>query len=145
MAEIDRFSLFTEARERFGQGFVRSLDGSMPLLADRLETSVSLSRQEGMQRSLRGAAEVLRRESAARSQRSLAQLYDLTFRLLELNQSRSSGDDSALLSLLPDHELDLQILCDELSNAIREALGETYHSWLRRIEALTLRRSIEPR
>ena len=145
MAEIDRFSLFTEARERFGQGFVRSLDGAIPLLADRLENSVSPSRQAGMQRSLRLAADVLRSESAARSQRSLAQLYDLTFRLLELNQSRSVGDESALLSLLPDHELDLQILCDELSNAIREALGETYHSWLRRIEALTLKRSIEPR
>lgn len=145
MAEIDRFSLFTEARERFGQGFVRSLDGSIPLLADRLEKSVSLSRHAGMQRSLRVAAEVLRGESAARSQRSLAQLYDLTFRLLELNQSRAAGDENAFLSLLPDHELDLQILCDELSNAIREVLGETYHSWLRRIEALTLRRSIEPR
>ena len=145
MAEIDRFSLFTEARERFGQGFVRSLDGSIPLLADRLEKSISLSRQAGMQRSLRMAAEVLRGESAARSQRSLAQLYDMTFRLLELNQSRSAGDETAFLSLLPDHELDLQILCDELSNAIREALGATYHSWLRRIEALTLRRSIEPR
>jgi Protein of unknown function (DUF1631) len=145
LAEIDRFSLFTEARERFGQGFVRSLDGAIPLLADRLENSVSLSRQAEMQRSLRLAADVLRSESAARSQRSLAQLYDLTFRLLELNQSRSVGDESALLSLLPDHELDLQILCDELSNAIREALGETYHSWLRRIEALTLKRSIEPR
>jgi hypothetical protein len=145
LAEIDRFSLFTEARERFGQGFVRSLDGSIPLLADRLEKSISLSRQAGMQRSLRMAAEVLRGESAARSQRSLAQLYDMTFRLLELNQSRSAGDETAFLSLLPDHELDLQILCDELSNAIREALGATYHSWLRRIEALTLRRSIEPR
>jgi hypothetical protein len=145
LAEIDRFSLFTEARERLGQGFVRSLDRSIPLLADRLQKSVDLSQQPAMQLSLRAAADVLRREGVVRAQRSLAQLYDLTFRLLELNQSRSPGDESALPSLLPDHELDLQILCDELANTIREALGPTYDSWLRRIEALTLRRSIEPR
>jgi hypothetical protein len=145
LAEIDRFSLFTEARERLGQGFVRSLDRSIPLLADRLQKSVALSQQPAMQLSLQAAADVLRREGVVRAQRSLAQLYDLTFRLLELNQSRSPGDESALPSLLPDHELDLQILCDELANTIREALGPTYDSWLRRIETLTLRRSIEPR
>ena len=145
MAEIDRFSLFTEARERLGQGFVRSLDRSIPLLADRLQKSVGLSQQPAMQLSLQAAADVLRREGVVRAQRSLVQLYDLTFRLLELNQSRTPGDESALPSLLPDHELDLQILCDELANTIREALGPTYDSWLRRIETLTLRRSIEPR
>ena len=145
MAEIDRFSLFTEARERLGQGFVRSLDKSIPLLADRLQKSVGLSQQPTMQLSLQAAADVLRREGVVRAQRSLAQLYDLTFRLLELNQSRTPGDESALPSLLPDHELDLQVLCDELANTIREALGPTYDSWLRRIETLTLRRSIEPR
>ncbi len=145
MADIDRFSLFTEARERLGQGFVRSLGSSIPLLADRLQKCVALSQHAQMQRRMQAAADVLRREGVVRAQRSLAQLYDLTFRLLELNQSRSADDDSALLSLLPDHELDLQILCDELANAIREALGPNYDAWLRRVESLTLRPSIEPR
>jgi hypothetical protein len=94
---------------------------------------------------LLAAAAVLRGEAGARAQRGLGHLYDLTFRLLELNQSRAPREDAPLLALLQDRELDLQILAEGLSNAIRELLGPAYDTWVRRVDALTGTESIDVR
>ena len=143
--DIDRFVLFTEARERLGQAFVLSLAGAIPELSVALEDSAEASGSIVVRRELFAAAAVLRGEAGARAQRGLGHLYDLTFRLLELNQSRAPHEDAPLLALLHDRELDLQILADELSNAIRELLGPAYDTWVRRVDALTGTESIDVR
>ncbi|MFN8838869.1 MAG: DUF1631 family protein, partial [Burkholderiales bacterium] len=138
MADPDRFSLFTEARERLGQALVRTLSGALPEAADALEQAAERAVPIGGRRELFAAAAVLRVEATPRTQRALARLYDLAFRLLEINQSASVVEgEPPLLALLGDDELDHQILVDALSNAVRERLGGAYVLAQRRIDALT--------
>jgi hypothetical protein len=143
--EIDRFVLFTEARERLGQAFVGSLAAAIPELSSALEDAAETSGSIVARRELFAAATVLRGEAGGRAQRGLGHLYDLTFRLLELNQSRAPDEDEPRLALLHDRELDLQILGDELSTAIRDILGPAYDIWNRRVDALTGTESIDAR
>jgi hypothetical protein len=138
VADLDRFSLFTEARERLGRAFVRALSAALPEVADTLEQSADLAASIVGRRQLAAAAAVLRMEAGGRSQRALARLYDLTFRMLEFNQSPPSDDgEPPMLSLLGEAELDHQILADEVSKAIREHLGAAYEVALRRVDGLT--------
>ncbi|MFO0235557.1 MAG: DUF1631 family protein, partial [Burkholderiales bacterium] len=138
MADPDRFSLFTEARERLGQALVRTLSGALPEAADALEQAAERAVPIGGRRELFAAAAVLRVEATPRTQRALVRLYDLAFRLLEINQSASVVEgEPPLLALLGDDELDHQILVDALSNAVRERLGGAYVLAQRRIDALT--------
>lgn len=143
--EIDRFALFTEARERLGQAFVGGLAAAIPELSSALEDASETSGSIVARRELFAAAAVLRGEAVTRAQRGLGHLYDLTFRLLELNQSRAPDEDEPRLALLHDRELDLQILGDELSTAIRDILGPAYDIWIRRVDALTGTESIDSR
>ncbi len=138
MADLDRFSLFTEARERLGQAFLRALSTALPEAADTLEQSVDLATTIVGRRQLVAAAALLRMEAGGRSQRALARLYDLAFRMLELNQSPPAADgESPMLSLLGEEELDHQILADEVAQAVREHMGAAYEVALRRIDGLT--------
>jgi hypothetical protein len=138
VADPDRFSLFTEARERLGQALVRTLSGALPEAADALEQAAERAVPIGGRRELFAAAAVLRVEATPRTQRALARLYDLAFRLLEINQSASVVEgEPPLLALLGDDELDHQILVDALSKAVRERLGGAYVLAQRRIDALT--------
>ncbi len=143
--DIDRFVLFTEARERLGQAFVRGLTAAIPELATALENAAEAFGSIVARRELIASAAVLRGEATARAQRSLGHLYDLTFRLLELNQSSAPNEEAPLLALMHDRELDLQILADELSNVVRELLGPAYDTWIRRVDALTDTESLDVR
>lgn len=145
VAETNRFALFTETREWLGVRFMRSLSEGIPLMADGLAQSGQRAETAAVARALEAAAFTLRSETGARAQRGLSHLYDLTFRLLELNQARHRADDSALLSLLHGRELDLQILADELANAIRDHVGARYVPWLRTVDGLTRTTSSETR
>ncbi|HYF58113.1 MAG TPA: DUF1631 family protein, partial [Burkholderiaceae bacterium] len=136
MSVVDRFTLFTQARERLGRGFSRTLVASLPVLADAIEAA-AMRENGGARRSMLAAAGLLRIEGAERARRALVQLYDIAFRLLELNQTRPAGDDPPLLALLPDQALDRQILADELAQALRERLETVYPRWLARVDALT--------
>jgi hypothetical protein len=91
------------------------------------------------------AERMLRTDLRARVRDAVSTLNDLTVRLLELNQSSGRVDDSAWLSLLPERELEMQILADELANAIQEQVGCAYAGWLKRIERLTLHPASETR
>jgi hypothetical protein len=138
VADLDRFSLFTEARERLGRAFVRALSAALPEMADTLEQSAGLAASILGRRQILAAAAVLRMEADGRSQRALARLYDLTFRMLELNQSPPAADgEPPMLSLLGEEELDHQILADEVAKAVREHLGAAYEVALRRVDGLT--------
>ncbi len=138
MADIDRFSLFTEARERLGRAFLRALSTALPEVADTLEQSADLAASIVGRRQLAAAAALLRMEAGGRSQRALARLYDLTFRMLALNQSPPAADDEPpMLSLLGEEELDHQVLADEVAKAVREHLGAAYEVALRRVDGLT--------
>ncbi|RPH42351.1 MAG: DUF1631 family protein, partial [Burkholderiales bacterium] len=138
MADLDRFSLFTEARERLGRAFVRALSAALPDVADSLEQAGDTAASLVGRRQLAAAAAVLRMETGSRSQRALARLYDLTFRMLEVNQTAPTGDgDPPMLSLLGEEELDHQILADEVGKAVRERLGPAYEVALRRVDGLT--------
>ncbi|MCX7228742.1 MAG: DUF1631 family protein [Burkholderiales bacterium] len=138
MADLDRFSLFTEARERLGRAFVRALSAALPEMADTLEQSAGLAASIVGRRQLLAAAAVLRMEADGRTQRALARLYDLTFRMLELNQSPPPADgEPPMLSLLGEEELDHQILADEVAKTVREHLGAACEVALRRVDGLT--------
>jgi len=138
VADLDRFSLFTEARERLGRAFVRALSAALPEVADTLEQSADVAASIVGRRQLLAAASVLRMEVGGRSQRALARLYDLTFRMLEFNQSPPAADgEPPMLSLLGEEELDHQILADEVAKAVREHLGAAYEVAMRRVDGLT--------
>jgi hypothetical protein len=139
----DRFALFTEVRERLGQAFVRTLSAGLPELADRIEVVADVAASALTRRERYASAAVLRIEAVPRAHRALGRLYDITFRLLEINQSRPDAEFP--LSLVADEELDVRILADELAARIRERLGAPYEAWLHRVESLTLTRSIEVR
>jgi hypothetical protein len=138
VADIDRFSLFTEARERLGRSLVRSVSSALPECAQALERAGEGVSSAPVRRELIAAASVLVVEHDARAPRALARLYDLSFRLLELNESAVlEHAEAPLLALLGDDELDHQILVDALAGDVRERLGARYEHSQRRIDALT--------
>ena len=125
---------------------MRALSTALPEVADTLEQSADLATSIVGRRQFAAAAAELRMEAGGRSQRALARLYDLTFRMLELNQSPPAADgEPPLLSLLGEEELDHQILADEVAKAVREHLGAAYEVALRRVDGLTRTVSDETR
>ena len=141
----NRFDLFARTRESLGQHLSEVLTEGLPALADALAQSAIRSDSPVARDALMNAARVLRTDVRGRVKSAISTLNDLTFRLLELNQSKGRVDDSAWLSLLPERELELQILADELANAIQEQIGDVYPGWLKRIEQLTLQAASETR
>lgn len=137
MTDTERFALFAETRERIGQAFVRELAEAIVALADTIDRPTDPQATEALACDAPQAAAMLREQAPTRAQRGLSSLNDLTFRLLELNQTQTRADDSSLLSLLPARSIDLQILADELAHAIRDLLGPAYAGWLGRVDALT--------
>ena len=138
MADLDRFSLFTEARERLGRALVAAVSATLPEAADALERAAEGEPSIAGRRALFATSAEMRIEAGARAQRALSRLYDLTFRLLELNQSGASAEGGPpLLALLGDEAPDQQSLVDELARAVRESLGEAHVPALRRVESLT--------
>ena len=138
MADLDRFSLFTEARERLGRALVAAVSATLPEAADALERAADGEPSIAGRRALFATSAEMRIEAGARAQRALSRLYDLTFRLLELNQSGASAEGGPpLLALLGDEAPDQQCLVDELARAVRESLGEAHVPALRRVESLT--------
>ena len=137
MSDSDRFSLFTEARERLGRSLVRGVAASLPEVADALEDATDRSDSIVARRQFYMAATALRDEGTARAQRSLGRLYDLTFRMLEANQATEPNGEPPLLALLQEDELDLQIFGADVAAAVRERLAADYDTALRRVDALT--------
>ncbi len=137
MTDPERFALFADTRERIGQAFVRELTEAIIALADTIDRPTDPHAAETLACDAATAAAMLREQAPTRARRGLSSLNDLTFRLLELNQTQTRADDSSLLSLLPGRSIDLQILADELAHAIRDLLGPAYAGWLGRVDALT--------
>ncbi|MEI7446819.1 MAG: DUF1631 family protein, partial [Burkholderiales bacterium] len=137
MPDIDRFSLFTEARERLGHAFARGLGEALPEVATALARAADDATSIVGRRRLTDGAASLRLERDERVRRALARLYDLTFRMLEANQSAGTQGEPPLLALMADDELDHQILADEVAGAVRERLGAAYDVALRRVDTLT--------
>jgi hypothetical protein len=140
VTDSDRFALFARTRERLGKSFQHALSDGIEALADTADPAASAGSSRSSEPSPEWVqlAPTLRAQVQSRTRHGLSILNDLTFRLLELNQTQSRPDDSSLLSLLPGHGLDLQILADELANAIREMCGgDAYSAWLTRIDGLT--------
>jgi len=137
VSDSDRFSLFTEARERLGRSLVRGVAASLPEVADALEDATDRSDSIVARRQFYMAATALRVEGTARAQRSLGRLYDLTFRMLEANQATEPNGEPPLLALLQEDELDLQIFGADVAAAVRERLAADYDTALRRVDALT--------
>jgi len=142
---INRFDLFARTRESLGQHLSEALSEGLLALADALGQSATRTASPETVEALVNAERMLRTDLRARVRGAVSTLNDLTFRLLELNQSSGRGDDSAWLSLLPERELEMQILADELANAIQEQVGCAYAAWLKRIEQLTLHPASETR
>jgi hypothetical protein len=135
--DIDRFSLFTEARERLGRAFLAGVSDALPGIAAAIEAAADGAGSLADRRRLAEGSASLRAEAEPRARRALARLYDLTFRMLELNQSAPGEGEPPLLALMADDELDHQILADEVANAVREHLGAAYDRAMRRVDALT--------
>jgi hypothetical protein len=135
--EPDRFALFSDARERMGRAFAEALFTKLPAISDALEVRADRAESVAGRRELFAAAAVLRIEGMARAQRALAQLYDLTFRQLELAQTGVGSADADLMTLLPEGELDQQIFAGELAEEIRGLVGPAYDPYVRRINMLT--------
>jgi hypothetical protein len=144
VAETDRFSLFTETRERLGGRFARALDEGFLAVAEQLTRPAEGAGEHSAQ-ALGEAAADLFDSHAQRARRGLTTLTDLTSRLLELDRNGPADDEESLLGLLHASELDVQILADELANALRDALEGTYSAWVRRIDSLTRGRGSEVR
>ncbi|HVL54888.1 MAG TPA: DUF1631 family protein [Burkholderiaceae bacterium] len=144
MADFDRFAIFGETRELIGRSFAQELATVLPELAGDLEQAAERAVTVRARRELHAAAAVLRIEAGARSQRGLARLYDLTFRLLELNQSGQPPEQAAS-ALLGDELLDEQILASELGQRVRELSGARLTNFLARIAQLTRQGAVEAR
>ncbi len=134
----DRFSLFSEARERFGvalsQATVKLVPALSQVLSRQAERAIDLKARVELQEALHE----LNKQRDALPGLVLQRFNELVFKRLEF-ESRASASDihSGLLALLPEAELEEQVYANDLAQRIRAAGGEEYAALVTRIHALT--------
>lgn len=137
MSDFERFSLFTDARERLGRSFAAGVSAALPQIARALEQAAEQSGSIAERSGLVEAAQALRTQSSARAQRALARLFDLSFRVLEANQAAPVAGQTPPRTPISDDGADHPRLADALAQGVRDRLGPAYETALRRVAALT--------
>jgi hypothetical protein len=134
----DRFSLFSEARERMGKLMAQATAKLVPALSQVLsrqaERAIDLKARVELQESLHE----LNKQRDALPNLVMQRFNELAFKRLDI-ESRDSGNEvmAGLLALLPDAELEEQVYSNELAQRIRTAGGQEYAALVTRIHALT--------
>jgi Protein of unknown function (DUF1631) len=137
-AVVDRFSLFSESRERMasalGEAVQRLLPTLLMVLSRNAERAIDLKARVELQEAHHELH--LRKEKLVKD--VVRRFNELVFKRLEI-ESNSPREDLAggLLALLPEADLDEQIYADDLAQRIRAAGGEEYAALIHRAHVLT--------
>ncbi len=135
---MDRFSLFSESRERMasalGDAVKRLLPTLLMVLSRNAERAIDLKARVELQE----AHHELHLRNGKLTKDVVKRFNELVFKRLEI-ESSSPREDLAggLLALLPEADLDEQIYADDLAQRIRAAGGEEYAALIHRAHVLT--------
>jgi hypothetical protein len=137
-AVVDRFSLFSESRERMASALSDAVKRLLPtmlmVLSRNAERAIDLKARVELQE----AHHELQARNGRLVKDVVKRFNELVFKRLEI-ESNSPREDLAggLLALLPEADLDEQIYADDLAQRIRAAGGEEYAALIHRAHLLT--------
>jgi Protein of unknown function (DUF1631) len=135
---VDRFSLFSESRERMasalGEAVKRLLPALLMVLSRNAERAIDLKARVELQEAHHELH--LRNEKLVKD--VVKRFNELVFKRLEIESNFPRADlAGGLLALLPEADLDEQIYADDLAQRIRAAGGEEYAALIHRSHVLT--------
>jgi hypothetical protein len=135
---LDRFSLFSESRERLGAALGHSIERLVPALIVVLRRNAERALDIKVRVEFQETCKELETRKGVIAKEAVRRFNELVFRRLEI-ESNATPDEphGGLLELLPDADLDEQVYADDLSQRIRAAGGEEYAALVARVHALT--------
>ena len=136
--QFDRFSLFSEARERLGVALGDAVARLAPVLVVVVHRQMERALDLQIRAQLQEAYSALKTHETLLGPDAKKRFTNLAFKRLEL-ETNSPPEDLAggMLALIPEADLDEQIFSDELAQRIRGAGGEEYVAFITRIHHLT--------
>jgi hypothetical protein len=137
-AVVDRFSLFSESRERMAVALSDAVKRLLPTLLMVLSRNAERAIDLKARVELQEAHHELQLRNEKLIKEVVRRFNELVFKRLEI-ESNSPREDLAggLLALLPEADLDEQIYADDLAQRIRAAGGEEYAALINRAHVLT--------
>lgn len=135
---MDRFSLFSESRERMASALSDAVKRLLPTLLMVLSRNAERAIDLKARVELQEAHHELHLRNGKLVKEVVRRFNELVFKRLEI-ESSSPREDLAggLLALLPEADLDEQIYADDLAQRIRAAGGEEYAALIHRVHVLT--------
>ena len=136
--QFDRFSLFSEARERLGLALGEAVARLAPVLVVVVHRQMERALDLQIRAQLQEAYSAVKIHETLLGPEAKKRFTNLAFKRLEL-ETNSPPEDLAggMLALIPEADLDEQIFSDELAQRIRGAGGEEYVAFITRIHNLT--------
>ena len=136
--QFDRFSLFSEARERLGLALGEAVARLAPVLVVVVHRQMERALDLQIRVQLQEAYSALKTHEKLLGPEAKKRFTNLAFKRLEL-ETNSPPEDLAggMLALIPEADLDEQIFADELAQRIRGAGGEEYVAFITRVHNLT--------
>ena len=136
--QFDRFSLFSEARERLCTALGEAVTRLAPVLVGTVRRQMEKALDLEVRSELQEAYIALKSRESTLGQEAAKRFTNLAFKRLEL-ETNSPAEDLAggLLALIPEADLDEQIFSSELAQRIRGAGGEEYVAFITRVHHLT--------
>ena len=136
--QFDRFSLFSEARERLGLALGDAVARLAPVLVVVVHRQMERALDLQIRAQLQEAYSALKTHESVLGAQAKKRFTNLAFKRLEL-ETNSPPEDLAggMLALIPEADLDEQIFTDELAQRIRGAGGEEYVAFITRLHNLT--------
>ena len=136
--QFDRFSLFSEARERLGLALGEAVARLAPVLVVVVHRQMERALDLQIRAQLQEAYSAVKTHEKLLGPEAKKRFTNLAFKRLEL-ETNSPPEDLAggMLALIPEADLDEQIFSDELAQRIRGAGGEEYVAFITRVHHLT--------
>jgi Protein of unknown function (DUF1631) len=134
----DRYSLFSEARERMGKAISQATVKLVPALSQVLSRHAERALDLKARVQLQEALHELNKQRDVLPSLVMQRFNELVFKRLDLESRLPANAVSAgLLALLPEAELEEQVYANELAQRIRAAGGQEYVALITRVHALT--------